>query len=504
MQRFKVLLLALLLLACGPSEERMTVRHILWMGWPGQSNCWGTNPGGSGSRTLAAVRYYAALIGTTPALTATLDDLNDTHGKDYELGNALYEAGWNVIIVNVCRGSTYSNDWIPGGTYFTAGMDEIDRAWGLIQAAYPDDSFIHHHVTDQGEAEARYPTSGIPSLWADNATESHEALMSAVGATQMYKWVNKTNSELNNGTPGDYSTLLNSLQLQFAGSASHFLDRDGYDWEPGGLHLTTAGYVQNGQELAALMIAGTPMGTLSTYAKNTLINHVRNKSTYSPAATHYAAAFISGTEVTGNGYTRASATNNTTTWPNSSGRSKSSGAAFTFPAASGGDWGLVDEIRIYDASSGGNELARHTLSSAQNVVNGGSPLTIASGAITITAATGGFVNAVVHGLFDLMFGGTAYAPLATTYGSYWAGDPQGAGAQAGSRVAITQATTWNSASASIATTSADISITDQATGTYWAEHDAAAAGNLLFSGALGTSPPTGGKVPAGRLRTTMT
>jgi hypothetical protein len=483
----------------------MTIRHIFWMGWPGQSNCWGINPGGSGSQTLAAVRYYACLIGTTPALTATLDDLNDTHGKDFEFGKYLNDRGWNIIIVNVCRGSTYANDWIPGGTYYTPGIAEVSRAWGLIQAAFPGDKFIHHHVTDQGEEDIRYPTSGVPSLWASNEAQSHSALLSTIGTTQMYTWVNQTNPNVTGAT---FPDLVNGLQLQAAGSASHYLVRSGFTYETGNLHMTTAGYIQNGQALGAMVLAGTPMGTLSTYSKNALLSHVTNKAAYTPAATHYAGAFISGVEVTGNGYARASATNNTTTWPNTVGRVKSSGAAFTFPAASGGDWGVVDEIRLFDASSGGNELARHTLSATQNVVNGGSPLTIASGAITVTwstnVAVGGPTDAVVQGLSNLLFGGTAYSQLATVYFSYWAGDPAGAGAQAGSRTSVTQASSWNSASAAISTTSADITITDQATGTFFALHDANAAGNLLWSGPLGVTPPTGGKVAAGRLRLLIT
>lgn len=507
MRRFEIVLLLLLALACGSSEERVTVRHIFWTGFPGQSNNWGTNPGGSGSQTLSAVPYYDVLLpSTTPPLTQVLHDLDDTHGKDFELGKALYAAGYRPIIVNVCKGSTYANDWIPGGTYYAAGIAEMQRAWTLIQAAYPNDKFIHHHIVDQGEEDARYPTSGIPSLWYSNFVQSHNGLASSLGITFSKIWVNKTHSTLNNGTPGLYSTLVNSLQLQAAGSASHFLDRDGYTWEPGGLHLTTAGYIQNGQELAAMIVAGTTMGSLSTYAKNKLLDHVRNVAAYTPAATHYAAAFVSGTEVTGNNYARASRTNNTTTWTAAASRSKTNGDAFTFPSATGGNWGTIDEIRFYDASSGGNELARHTLAAPVTVNNGDPALSIAVGAATFTGATpvavGGFADSVMHSLLDLMFGGTAYTAKVTTYGSYWAGDPFGAGAQAGSRVAITQASTWGAASGGISTTTADITITDQATGTYWAEHDASVAGNLLWADTL-PAVPSGGKVGLGGLRTIL-
>jgi hypothetical protein len=480
----------------------MTVRHVLWAGFPGQSNNYGTNPGGSGSQTLAAVDYYDVLLpSTTPALTQVLHALDDTHGKDFELGKALNAAGYKTIIVNVCKGSTYANDWIPGGTYYAAGIAEMQRAWTLIQAKYPGDTFIHHHIADQGEEDARYPTSGIPSLWASNFAQSHAGLASSLGITFSKIWINKTHSTLNNGTPGLYSTLVNSLQLQAAGSASHFLDRDGYDWEPGGLHLTTAGYIQNGQALAAMIIAGTPMGTIATAKKNQLLNHQLNKVTYTPAATIYAHAYVAGVRVTGNGYAPASLTNNTTNWTHTTTRTKVNANPFNFPGASGGDWGVVDEIRLYEDLAGTDEIGRCTLASPQNVVNGGAALSVLAGAVTLADSGSGFSTAKMASLLNLLLGGEADAQLATVYWQYYQGAQSTGGTPQGGRVAVTQNTTWNDASNGIASTSADVTIADQALATWLVEFDAAAAGNMLFEAALPVAPPTQGKVPAGQART---
>jgi hypothetical protein len=248
------------------------------------------------------------------------------------------------------------------------------------------------------------------------------------------------------------------------------------------------------------------MGTLSTYARTALVNHARNKGSYSPAANHYCAAFVAGAEVSGNGYARAALANDKTTWGDAGSRAIANDVAFEFPDATA-SWGTIDEIRIYDASSGGNELARHTLAVTVPISDSTGPLTVPIGAIDITFAAGGFTNTVVHELLDLMFGATANAPRATVYGTYFNGDPQGAGAEtSAARTAITQATAWNAAVAGLAKTAAAIALADEADADYYAEFTAAAAGTLLFSAALPASftPPVGGSIPAGGLRTSLT
>lgn len=270
--------------------------------------------------------------------------------------------------------------------------------------------------------------------------------------------------------------------------------------------------------LIALVTAlrGAAMGTLSTYAKNALVDHFRNKATHSPAATHYYHLYAGGVAVSGNGYSALSKTNNTTTYSNASSRNKTNGVDLTWPSPSGGNWGNVDEVRITDnATAGaGNELARDTFTAVPVGTTAGpggtdtGPFSIPAGFLNISAgtpvATGGLADSVADGLLDLMFGATAYTQLVTTYGSYWAGDPQGGGAQAGSRVALTQATKWGAASGGVAVTASDTALTQQLTGTYWAEHDASVAGNLLLSTPRPAAVGANGTIVAGSLKTTLT
>ena len=74
-----------------------------------------------------------------------------------------------------------------------------------------------------------------------------------------------------------------------------------------------------------------------------------------------------GTEVSGNGYARTSAAftvsgTNPTTATNS--------AAVEFPTATGGNWGTITHIAIFDASTSGNMLAWAQLTNSKTIDEG--------------------------------------------------------------------------------------------------------------------------------------
>lgn len=92
------------------------------------------------------------------------------------------------------------------------------------------------------------------------------------------------------------------------------------------------------------------------------------------AATLYFAAYTvsptvsgGGTEVSGNGYARAAVTNNSTNFTVSSTGLYTNTGAITWAAASGGAWGTIVAIGIFDALSGGNFLGFHTLSASKSI-----------------------------------------------------------------------------------------------------------------------------------------
>jgi hypothetical protein len=248
-------------------------------------------------------------------------------------------------------------------------------------------------------------------------------------------------------------------------------------------------------------ISGAPVGSLTAFALTSLTDHVRGVAAYSRPATVYLRLFSGGTELSGNNYAALAITNNTTNFPAAAGRTKALAGIQVFLPPTGASW-TFDEVRCYDAAVAGNALATHSLSSPVTVTVGNEYVFDGTGGseFIITCPAEGIVDAELHAILDHMFGGGDYTAKATTYGAYYAGDPQGAGAQAGGRVAITNdGTQWSAASGGLTRSLADITLTAQATATHWSEWDAAVAGNLLWSTTLPEVPKLD-TIPAGKLR----
>lgn len=476
----------------------MSVVNVLLVMQPSQSNGIGNTVGETG--TITGVPYWWTSIGGTDASAWTT--LTTGHGADVTIGRILRDAGAKCAILNIGRGATSAGMWIPGGTYNAALYAEIAEAMALLPAQFPAGTkYRFIHVADQGEYEARDPDINLTLAWASRFEACHAQLEAYFGV-RMERVVVYTNYNIQDRT---YPDELRAQQVTAALGGSRGVNRDAVEYEEGGVHMTTAGYIQKGALVAAKILELIHMGSLLTFSRDALANHVCNKAAYSPPANHYAAYILAdGNEVSGNGYARAANTNNTTTWPNAAARTKTNGVPFSFPSAAGGDWGSsgnqITKVRIYDAASGGNALAEHTLVSPFFVLNTKN-YSIPAGAITITMPANAMPDAQCHSALNLLFGGTAWAQVATAYVSYWAGDPQGAGVQAGSRAAFTQATAWNSASGGVCTQAAAITLADQVTGTHVAIHDASSAGNLILSVA---GVNTGGALPIGKMRVVFT
>jgi hypothetical protein len=69
----------------------------------------------------------------------------------------------------------------------------------------------------------------------------------------------------------------------------------------------------------------------------------------------------------------------------SSGGTASNTSAVEFPAASGGNWGTITHIGIYDASTSGN-LLFHASLTASKTINDGDIFKVAASGVDITAA----------------------------------------------------------------------------------------------------------------------
>jgi len=122
----------------------------------------------------------------------------------------------------------------------------------------------------------------------------------------------------------------------------------------------------------------------SNYLENKVIDHFLGTSSTSAPSNVYMGLFTSnptdansGTEVSGNGYSRQVITFNAAS---SGSATNSSAETFT---ASGGNWGTITHFGIFDASTSGN-LLYHGALTDDKVIEDGDSLVVATGAITIT------------------------------------------------------------------------------------------------------------------------
>lgn len=130
------------------------------------------------------------------------------------------------------------------------------------------------------------------------------------------------------------------------------------------------------------------MAALSDHAENLLLNFLMTTGTATRPTNWYLALFTAapsdtggGTECSGNGYSRQ-----TVSWDAATGTggTTSNSGTVTF-TASGGNFGNVTHIGIFDASTSGN-LLWHGAMAASKQVNAGDSIQFATGSIDLTIA----------------------------------------------------------------------------------------------------------------------
>lgn len=122
----------------------------------------------------------------------------------------------------------------------------------------------------------------------------------------------------------------------------------------------------------------------SDYLEDKILDLVLGGVAYTPPATVYialstaayssAATGVSLTEVTGDGYSRAAAPNDATTWAAASGGSKSNTASITYTPAGASGWGTVVSFYVCDLAAGGNVLYGGDLTTPRVVASGDTPV----------------------------------------------------------------------------------------------------------------------------------
>ena len=127
------------------------------------------------------------------------------------------------------------------------------------------------------------------------------------------------------------------------------------------------------------------MSAMSDYLENEILDHILGTGAYTAPTTVYVglstatlADDASGTELSGSGYARQSASFNAA----ASGTADNS-AAIEFPAATA-SWGTVSHFGIYDAASAGNLLIHGAFTTAK-LIDTGDILKISAGDLDVSA-----------------------------------------------------------------------------------------------------------------------
>jgi len=120
------------------------------------------------------------------------------------------------------------------------------------------------------------------------------------------------------------------------------------------------------------------LADLSTHAANRALTWLMTGSSVARPASIYVGAFTSpSTEVSGNGYARQ-----TLTFSNGSNRGASNTSTANF-TASGGPWGTITHLGLFDAATGGNLLWQGPLVSGAKLIENNDTLVVQAGNVTV-------------------------------------------------------------------------------------------------------------------------
>jgi hypothetical protein len=130
------------------------------------------------------------------------------------------------------------------------------------------------------------------------------------------------------------------------------------------------------------------MSSFTDYTENLVLNWLFTTNSATRPTAWYVGLFTAapsdtggGTEITGNGYSRTAT--GTMSVSGTSPTNCTNSAAIEFPAASGGNWGTITHVAVFDASTTGNMLGWAALTTSRTI-NDGDILRIPAGDLDIT------------------------------------------------------------------------------------------------------------------------
>lgn len=132
------------------------------------------------------------------------------------------------------------------------------------------------------------------------------------------------------------------------------------------------------------------MASATEYAEALLLNYLLNNESVTRPTSWYVGLHTAdpgedatNAEISGNAYARTTLTFSSADQPSTGIASCSNTGDVTFPTATGGAWGTISHISIWDADTGGNALVKGALT-ASKTVSDGDTFQIQTGNLVIT------------------------------------------------------------------------------------------------------------------------
>jgi hypothetical protein len=125
-----------------------------------------------------------------------------------------------------------------------------------------------------------------------------------------------------------------------------------------------------------------------------------NKAVFTQPTIYVGLGKSNGDEITGGGYARIATTSADWSTPTALAVTNNNPFAFAVPA---GNWGIANEVQLWDAVSGGNQLAANELTEQQNLIAGLEDIIVPAGSVTFTAV-GALEDEWLEAMLNHLFG----------------------------------------------------------------------------------------------------
>ncbi len=132
------------------------------------------------------------------------------------------------------------------------------------------------------------------------------------------------------------------------------------------------------------------MAGISDFLAGELRKHLFRTGTYTKPAALYVSLHTGdpgasgANEVSGGSYARVQRNPSDANWQTVGAKQVSNAAAVTFPAPTGGGWGLVTHVGVWDDAAAGNFLAGGALGTPKTVNGGDAAPSFDAGALVVT------------------------------------------------------------------------------------------------------------------------